>query len=174
MPARPVAKPRPAAFAIKAAVEDQNAQSFVFLQQKTMYRGREIAAGDIIYLFASETQGGHGLFARGQVVKADAVARAADAVGQTPRVSIEVMRSGTATAALGRDQLRSFRDSGSNAACAELDFKLYRQATNKIIGVSEEAATFLGVLFIGSCGPEPTTEALSLCSPCASSKSKRE
>jgi hypothetical protein len=37
----------------------------VFNAQKTMYRGKNIGAGDTIYLFASEKHGGHGRVARG-------------------------------------------------------------------------------------------------------------
>jgi hypothetical protein len=41
-------------------ITDPEAQIFSFPEQKTMYGGQAIAAGDIIFLFASETEGGLG------------------------------------------------------------------------------------------------------------------
>lgn len=84
------------AFAIKAAVSAPRAKTFAFAAQKTMYGGKHIAAGDTIFIFASENEGGPGLIARGIVTSAKAVPR----------------RPGI--------------------------------ATNKIVGISEEAAAFLG------------------------------
>ena len=52
------------AFAIKAEIDDPRAASFTFTAQKTMYGGKHIAAGDTIFLFASENEGGQGLIAR--------------------------------------------------------------------------------------------------------------
>ena len=71
-------------FAIKTAIADAVAETFDFAAQKTMYGGKGIAAGDVIYLFASENEGGAGLIARGLVTSAAAVReavrrRAADA-----------------------------------------------------------------------------------------------
>ena len=62
-------------FAIKAEVPDPSAEAFVFSAQKTMYGGRRIAAGDTIFVFASENEGGTGLVARGVVTAAKAIAR---------------------------------------------------------------------------------------------------
>lgn len=44
---------------------------------------------------------------------------------------------------LGRRELRSFTDRKDGGPQSELNFKLYRQATNKIAGISEDAAAFL-------------------------------
>ena len=49
------------AFAIKVEITDPRAKAFAFAAQKTMYGGKLIAAGDIIFLFASENEGGQGL-----------------------------------------------------------------------------------------------------------------
>ena len=54
-------------YAIKAEVRDPRARSFTFVAQKTMYAGRRVAAGDTIFVFASENEGGQGLIARGVV-----------------------------------------------------------------------------------------------------------
>ena len=56
---------------IKAHIVDPNQEVFTFSGQKTMYGGKSIAAGDIVFLFASETEGGDGLVARGVVVSAE-------------------------------------------------------------------------------------------------------
>ena len=55
----------PTAFAIKAEVVDPAAKTFVFAAQKTMYDGEHIAAGDRVFVFASENEGGQGLVAMG-------------------------------------------------------------------------------------------------------------
>jgi hypothetical protein len=48
-------------FAIKAEVSGPKAKAFAFTAQKTMYGGKQIAAGDVIFVFASENEGGGGL-----------------------------------------------------------------------------------------------------------------
>jgi hypothetical protein len=64
-------------------------------------------------------------------------------VRQTPRVSITVRRSGVAKGRLGRSELKPFCNWGDDRPQTELNFKLYRQATNKIAGISDKAALFL-------------------------------
>jgi len=135
------------AFAIKAEISDPGAASFTFARQKTMYGGKRIAAGDTIFLFASENEGGPGLVARGVVTSAQAVARRPGAERQTPRVSITVKRTARAKRRLGRAELKPFADWHDGRPETELNFKYYRQATNKIVGLSETAAAFLGKFF---------------------------
>ena len=134
------------AFAIKAEVRDPRAATFVFAAQKTMYGGKKIAAGDAIFLFASENQGGPGLIARGIVTSAKPIAKKGT-MRQTPRVSITVKRTAFAKERLGRPELRLFSSWNDGRPETELNFKFYRQATNKIAGISEEAASFLGRFF---------------------------
>jgi hypothetical protein len=135
------------AFAIKAAVVDPRAKTFTFTAQKTMYGGKLIAEGDTIFIFASENEGGRGLIARGIVTHVEAIAKKRGIVRQTPRVSIEVKRTAAARRPLGRTELRSLRDWKDGQAGTELNFKFYRQATNKIAGISEKAAAFLDEFF---------------------------
>ena len=130
-------------FVIKAEVRDPRARTFTFPAQKTMYGGKHIAAGDTIFIFASENEGGLGLAARGVVVEAAAVPRKRGVARQTPRVSIVVRRNGLAKRSLGRHELKPFTDWKDGQPQTELNFKLYRQATNKIIGISDGAAQFL-------------------------------
>ena len=66
---------------------------------------------------------------------------------QTPRVSITIKRTALAKRRLGRSELKRFSDWNDGRPETELNFKLYRQATNKIIGVSENTATFLRGFF---------------------------
>jgi hypothetical protein len=134
-------------FAIKAEIQDPGAKSLRFDHQKTMYGGKQIAAGDQIFLFASENEGGQGLVAMGVVTSAVATPRRPDAERQTPRVSIAVKRQATAKKRLGRAELKDFTDWKDGGAETELNFKFYRQATNKIVGISEEAAKFLSAFF---------------------------
>jgi hypothetical protein len=136
-----------AVYVIKAAIADPSARTFSFPRMKAMYGGRRIAVGDTVYLFASETQGGAGLVARGVVTTAQAIKKPRGVARWTPRVSITVRRTAKAKRPLGRDQLKRFRGVTDGSGEAELDFKFYRQATNKICAVSDKAARCLGRFF---------------------------
>lgn len=135
------------AFAIKAEVKDPEAKTFVFNAQKTMYGGKKIAAGDAIYIFASENEGGSGLIARGVVTSAKAVPRRPGIARQTPRVSITIKRQASARHRLGRRELKPHSSWNDGRPETELNFKFYRQATNKIIGISAKAEAFLRTFF---------------------------
>jgi len=135
------------AFAIKAEVSDPQAKTFAFRAQKTMYGGKHIAEGDAVFIFASENEGGPGLIASGVVVAAKALARKPGVVRQTPRVSIAIRRTALATRHLGRVELKPFSNWSDGRPETELNFKFYRQATNKIVGISDGAAAFLGRFF---------------------------
>jgi hypothetical protein len=63
---------------------------------------------------------------------------------RTPRVSITIRRAVMAKQALGRKELRHFSAWGEGRPETELSFRFYRQATNWIMGLSEEAADFRG------------------------------
>jgi hypothetical protein len=135
------------AFAIKAAVVDVEAETFTFTAQKTMYDGKHIAAGDTVFVFASENEGGRGLIARGVVTSAQAVERTPGIERQTPRVSVAVARTAPARRPFGRNEVKRFVDWGDGAPETEINFKFYRQATNKIIGISDATADFLNGFF---------------------------
>jgi hypothetical protein len=135
------------AYAIKAEIPDARLKTFAFAAQKTMYGGKHIAEGDTIFLFASENEGGQGLFARGSVASAEATPRKRGVARQTPRVSITVKRTALAKRPVGRSELKRFDDWDDGRPETELNFKFYRQATNKIVGISDEAAAFLGRFF---------------------------
>jgi hypothetical protein len=134
-------------FAIKAEVSDLCAETFAFSAQKTMYGGKRIAKGDTIFVFASENESGHGLIASGVVTSSKAIAKRRGIARQTPRVSITVRRTALAKRRLGRSELKRFSDWNDGQPETELNFKFYRQATNKIVGISDEAATFLDEFF---------------------------
>jgi hypothetical protein len=130
-------------YAIRTEITDLNARDFDFPLQKTMYGGKQIAAGDTIFLFASELAGGPGLMAQGVVCSAQAVPPRPGLARQTPRVSITVHRTAAALRQLGRHELKAFAGGLADGPQAELHFKFYRQATHKIVGLSEAAAAFL-------------------------------
>jgi len=134
-------------FAIKAELSDPWAETFAFSAQKTMYGGKHIAKGDTIFVFASENEGGPGLIASGVVTSAKAIAKKRGIARQTPRVSIAIRRTALAKRRLGRSELKLFSDWNDGRPETELNFKFYRQATNKIVGISDEAATFLRGFF---------------------------
>jgi hypothetical protein len=134
-------------FAIKTEINDPCAQTFAFHDQKTMYRGKHIAKGDTIFVFASENEGGLGLIAKGAVTSAKAIAKKRGLARQTPRVSITIRRTGLAKRRLGRSELKVFCDWNDGRPETELNFKFYRQATNKVVGISDAAAAFLRAFF---------------------------
>ena len=135
------------AFAIKVEVRDPQARSFVFTGQKTMYGGKRIAKGDTIFVFASENEGGSGLISSGVVTSATAHPRKPGVARQTPGVSITVRRTALARRRLGRVELKPFTDWDDGRPETELNFKFYRQATNKIVGISDGAAAYLRGFF---------------------------
>jgi hypothetical protein len=134
-------------FAIKAEIRDQSARTFTFSGQKTMYGGKQIAEGHTIFIFASENEGGVGLIARGVVTAARVMPKKSGLARQVPRVSIAVRRTALAKRTLGRRELKAFSDWQDGRAATELNFKFYRQATNKIVGISARAALFLREFF---------------------------
>jgi hypothetical protein len=135
------------AFAIKAEACDPRAKTFVFTAQKTMYGGKHIAQGDTVFVFASENEGGQGLISRGVVTSAEAIAKKRGIARQTPRVSLSIRCTALAKRSLGRNELKHFTDWNDGQPATELNFKFYRQATNKIVGISDEAAAFLSEFF---------------------------
>jgi hypothetical protein len=135
------------AFVIKVEICDIRAASFDFHAQKTMYGGKHVAEGDTVFVFASENEGGPGLVARGIVTSAAAVARTPGLARQTPRVDLVIRRTALASGALGRRDLKPFTDWSDGQPATELNFKLYRQATNKLVGISDATAAFLEGFF---------------------------
>jgi hypothetical protein len=135
------------AFAIKTGIYDPNAMAFAFTAQKTMYGGKHIAEGDTVFVFASENEGGQGLIAQAIVTAAEAIARKPGIARQTPRVSIAIRCVALAKRPLGRNELKRFTDWNGGQPETELNFKFYRQATDKIVGISDETAAFLRGFF---------------------------
>jgi hypothetical protein len=135
------------AFAIKVEVVDSRAKTFRFIAQKTMYGGKLIAKGDMIFVFASENEGGQGLIARGIVTHAEAIPKKRGIVRQTPRVIVSIRRTALAKRPMGRRQLKPLNDWKDGRPGTELNFKFYRQATNKIVCISDAAALFLSKCF---------------------------
>jgi hypothetical protein len=134
-------------FAIKAEVVDLWARTFAFTAHKTMYGGKLITEGDTVFVFASENEGGQGLIARGSVTHAKAIAKKRGISRQTPRVSVTIRRTELVKRPLGRRELKHHTDWNDGRPETELNFKFYRQATNKIVGISDEAAAFLSKCF---------------------------
>ena len=134
-------------FAIKAEVSDPQAKTFAFKAQKTMYGGKHIAKGDAVFIFASENDGGQGLVSRGIVTSAEAIPKKPGILRQTPRVSIKIRRTALVKRRLGRSELKPFNNWKDGRPETELNFKFYRQATTKIISLSDKASAFLRRFF---------------------------
>jgi hypothetical protein len=135
------------AFAIKAEVRNARAKALAFVAQKTMYGGKRIAKDDTIFVFASENEGGQGLIARGVVTSTEAVPKKRGIARQTPCMTISVKRTAFAKHRLGRSELSPFTKWKDGGPETELNFKFYRQATDKIVGISDGAAAFLNGFF---------------------------
>lgn len=139
-------------YAIKTEIRDPQAKTFAFAAQKTMYGGKHIAEGDTVFVFASENEGGQGLIARGVVTSVEAIAKKHGIARQTPRVSLSIERTALAKRPLGRRELKHFANWNDGRPETELNFKFYRQATNKIVGISDEATVLLGEFFLAQPG----------------------
>lgn len=135
------------AYAIKAEIGDAQEETFDFAAQKTMYGGKHIEEGDVIFLFASENEGGQGLVARGVVTSSKPAPKRLDLERQTPRLSVAIRRTALAKRPLGRAELKRFKDWKDGRPETELNFKFYRQATNKIVGISDATAAYLDEFF---------------------------
>lgn len=129
---------RTGCFVVKSPPQDERLEVLAF-DEKTMWRGKTIAPGDEVFLFSAEHHGGRGLFARGVVLHA--------VRDEGIRVKITVRRTDLAKRPLGRTILRTYRGGPAGDPGAEIDHKLYEQATNKIAGVSQAAARFLRGFF---------------------------
>lgn len=134
-------------FAIKAQVPAPCPATLEFRAEKTMYGGKQIAAGAVIFVFASEHDGGTGLVARGVVTAASAVPRRRGVERQTPRVNVSIHCTDFVKRPFGRADLKPFSDWNDGCPETELNFKFYRQATNKIAGLSPKAGAFLDRFF---------------------------
>jgi hypothetical protein len=64
-------------------------------------------------------------------------------------MSITVTHTALAKRAFGREQMKPRGGATDGSPQAELDFKFYRQATNKIGRISEAAGRFLSCVFSG-------------------------
>jgi len=66
---------------------------------------------------------------------------------QTPRMSVTIKRAALAKRPLGRNDFKPFNNWNDGQSRTELNFKFYRQSTNKIVGISDETADFLNGFF---------------------------
>lgn len=130
-------------YAINTEVGDSRAASFAFIRQKTMYGGKHIAVGDTVFVFASDYEGGMALVAQGIVTSMQAIPLKPGIARQTPRVSIVVRRTALARRRLGRAELRAFSDWNDGRPETELNFKFCRQATPKVVALSDATAAYL-------------------------------
>jgi hypothetical protein len=135
------------AYAVKAEVVDPRATTFTFTAHKTMYGGKLIAEGDTVFVFASENEEGQGLIARGIVTHAEPIQKKRGIARETPRVSVAIKRTALAKRPMGRRELKHLTNWNDGEPGTELNFKFYRQATNKIVGISDGAASFLSKCF---------------------------
>ena len=134
-------------FAIKAEVSDPRAETFAFSAQKTMYGGKHIAKGDTIFrLRERERRRARSHRERrrhlGQSDRKETRDRPANAAREHHHQTHRARE-----AAPGAERAQTFSDWNDGRPETELNFKFYRQATNKIVGISDKAAAFLRGFF---------------------------
>ena len=134
-------------FAIKAEITDTNAQSWNFMEQKRLRGQSANAEGDTIFVFARKNKCGLGLIAQGTVTTAKATSKKQGVQRQTPRLSIGIQAATGVEYRFGRNELRALHNWNDGRPGTELNFKFYRQATNKALGVSPDAAAYLITCF---------------------------
>ncbi len=126
-------------FIAKTAPISARVGDSVRIEERPMYGGGEIASGADVYLWASETQGGAGLWARGTVL---GVEPGANKPVVTVRVE-EMVNSGN----FGIEQIAPHRDSSANTPIVGLARKLYKQSHNKVARITTDEASLLQRLF---------------------------
>lgn len=127
-------------FAVKSAVSAPlQVGATITVVEKAMYGGWDVAAGAPIFVFDSDHQGGAGLCARGVITS----------VEHAPehRWEVQVRVEALAVRPLGRTELRPYRDLDDGSPEGEIARKLYRQATNKFVAVSDAESAFLTSFF---------------------------
>jgi hypothetical protein len=115
--------------------------------QKTMYRGKAISAGDRVFVFVNQPRGGARLAFRGRVEAARPDPLPKDAGRAVPRVTVRIGTLEAAKRALDREALRRFNTWGDGRPETEINFKFFRQATDKIGAISDQAGRFLDGCF---------------------------
>ena len=112
----------------------------VSIEETPMYGGKEIRNGDQVFLWASETQGGQGLWARGEVIGTETATRK---LGITVRIE-EMVTTGH----FGLEKIIPYRDSTENTPIVGLARKLHRHAHNKIAQLTDSEAELLSRHFV--------------------------
>ena len=108
-----------------------------------MYGGKTIAVGDSALVYRRSNEGGAGLIAYEVVTSVESLPLNPSLGRQTPRVSVTIQRKAAAKRRLGRKELKPFSGWNDGRPETELNFKFYRQATNKVVGISAETAAYL-------------------------------
>ena len=119
----------------KTAQMAANVGDTIRIAERPMYGGKDIGPGDVVFLWASETQGGRGLWARGTVLKSEV---------HQPQLRIDVRVDQMVTSGhLGLEQIAPHRDSTENTPIVGLARKLYKHAHNKIAGATNGEADLM-------------------------------
>ncbi len=111
----------------------------VQIEERPMYGGRDIRAGDAVFLWSSETAGGVGLWGRGTVM-------AVDPGTPKPIVSVHLdqcVQSGN----FGLNEIAPHRDSPADTPIVGLARKLYKHAHNKVARITDQEAALLERFF---------------------------
>ena len=126
-------------YAVKAVLGGAVPEVLVLERQKTMYGGKAVAAGDRVFVFDRAV----GLVAWGLVEAAEALPREEG----VPRVSVTLRRQGQVVRPFGRAEVKGFCDWDDGRPETEVNFKFYRQATDKVVGITAGTGEFLAGFF---------------------------
>src|SRR5207248_1914059 len=111
--------------------------------RKSIYVVKHMASGETIFDFVRENEGRTDIIASGCVTSSKSMRKKRGIGRQTPRVSIAIKQTALAKLRLGESELKLFSDWNDGRAGTDLNFKFYRQATDKIVGISDKAAAFV-------------------------------
>ncbi|WP_156783327.1 hypothetical protein [Roseovarius nubinhibens] len=109
------------------------------IDERAMYNGKSISSGDRIFIWTSETSGGCGLIAVGNV-KSCTIIRG--------RVIAEVLVEATIRRQLNLSKIAPYRDVDDGSPESELAQLIYRHAHNKVAALSETVREFLEEHFL--------------------------
>lgn len=123
------------AFIAKNAPIAATVGNTVRIEERPMYGGKDIKAGDSLFLWTSEQQGGRGLWGRGIVLSSSAA-------GSKQHIEVRINQL-VSLGHFGLVQIAPHRDSTDETPTAGLARKLYKHAHNKIARVTNAEADLL-------------------------------
>lgn len=116
------------------------------------YEKPRVDVGDTVFVWTSERSGGHGLVARGQIVRSS-VEEFPDKTGTGTHIEIVLLIELDGlhpNRSLSLVQIGQYRDAAGPPAYKELARVLYKHAHNKVVSATPQVVEFLSSYFEGT------------------------